>query len=288
MEPLREPQGALLPSLAVLAAMVSTTLGAALAKTLFPVIGPEAVVALRVVFSALVLALFARPWRARPDRRMGLSVLVFGLMLGLMNLTIYQAFARIPIGIAIAVEVTGPLAVALFSSRRRANFVWIALTALGLVLLLPIASPEAGLDPVGLLFAAAAAACWAAYILSGQRVSALGSGYAVSLGMTVASFVTVPAALAAGPVALPVEVLALGLVVALLSSAIPYSLEIAALARLPRQTFGLLVSSSPAVAASVGYLVLGERLAPMQWAAVALVVCASAGNALTNSRPPRG
>lgn len=201
-----------------------------------------------------------------------------------MNLCIYQAMARIPIGVAIAIEVTGPLAVALFGSRRPRDVLWVVLAVAGLLPLLPVRGAT-GLDPVGMVWAAAAAACWALYIVFGKRASALPGGQAAAWGMLVATTFTLPLGVAhAGAALLAPGVLLTGLAVAVLSSAAPYSLEMVALRRLPRHVFGLLVSASPAVAALVGFFMLGERLSALQWAAIACVVGASAGSALSAGR----
>jgi inner membrane transporter RhtA len=276
--------GAALPALAIAAAMVSTYAGAAFAKHLFPLVGAEGVVALRVGLSGLLLGAFARPWRALPARADIPNLLLYGLTLGCMNLLIYRAFARIPIGIAVSIEVMGPLAVVLLSSRRARDFVWVACAAFGLWLLLPLKNGSGALDPAGIAYAAGAAFCWAMYIVFGKRASqAAGSG-TVAWGMLAASIFIVPIGAAhAGSALLSPLVLAAGLAVAVLSSAAPYTLEMIALRRLPRRVFGILVSSSPAVAALAGFVVLGERLATGQWIGIALVILACGATAASAS-----
>jgi inner membrane transporter RhtA len=270
----------LLPSLAVAAALVSQNIGAALAKHLFPLVGSEGVTALRVGLSACLLLLAWRPWRTPLARRDALNLALYGLMLGCMNLLIYRAFALIPIGVAIAIEVTGPIAVVLLASRRPRDFAWVACAVAGLALVLPLHPGAAPLDPAGIAWALGAAFCWAMYIVFGKRASALDGGQAVAWGMLAAAVFTVPLGVAhAGSALLAPGVLLGGLAVALLSSALPYSLEMVALARLPRRVFGMLVSSAPAIGALAGFLVLGERLAASQWLAIALVILASAGSA---------
>lgn len=268
------------PVLAIAAAMVSTYAGAAFAKHLFPLVGSEGVVGLRVGLSALLLAGFARPWRALPSRADLPWLLLYGLALGSMNLLIYRAFSRIPIGIAVSIEVMGPLAVVLLSSRRARDFVWVACAGFGLWLLLPLRSGTGALDPLGIAYAAGAAFCWAMYIVFGKRASqAQGSGI-VAWGMLAASVFIVPiGAHYAGSALLSPFVLAAGLAVAVLSSAAPYTLEMIALRRLPRRVFGILVSSSPAVAALAGFAVLGERLALGQWVGIGLVILACGATA---------
>ena len=276
-----------LPLVALGASLVSQNLGAAIAKSLFPVVGIEGMTALRIGLSALLLLAFWRPWRTRVAARDVANVAIYGVMLGGMNVCIYQAFGRIPIGIATAIETTGPLVVVLAASRRALDVAWVALALAGLALLLPLASGRA-LDPLGLAFAFGAAASWALYIVFGKRVSTLASGQAVSLGMLVAALFAVPVGVAHAGAAMwaPATLLA-GFGVALLSSAVPYSLEMAALRRMPRHVFGILVSATPAVGAACGALVLGERLDGLQWLAIACIIAASAGGAATG-RADRG
>jgi inner membrane transporter RhtA len=284
----RTVDGAAAPVLAIAAAMVSTYAGAAFAKQLFPLVGAEGVVALRVGLSALLLAAFARPWRTLPSRAEIPTLLLYGLTLGCMNLLIYRAFARIPIGIAVSIEVMGPLAVVLLSSRRARDFVWVACAAFGLWLLLPLRTAAGALDPVGVACAAGAAFCWALYIVFGKRASqsqaqSSGSG-TVAWGMLAASLFIVPiGASYAGSALLSPFALAAGLAVAVLSSAAPYTLEMIALRRLPRRVFGILVSASPAVAALAGFVVLGERLDGLQWLGIGLVMVACGATAASAS-----
>lgn len=275
-----------LPLLAVAAALVSQNMGAAFAKSLFPLVGTEGVTALRVGLAACMLAAAARPWRRRIGRRDVGNLVVYGAMLGLMNLLIYRAFELIPIGIAIAIEVTGPLAVVLLSSRSPRDVLWVALAAAGLSMLLPIGAGTAALDPEGVAYAAGAALCWALYIVFGKRASSLGGGQAVAWGMAVASLFTVPlGVLHAGSALFAPGVLLAGLAVALMSSALPYSLEMAAMRRLPRPVFGILVSAAPAIGALAGFFVLDERLAWTQWAAIACIILACGGSAATDGAP---
>lgn len=276
------PGSTLGPGLAILASMVSVNAGAAWAKHLFPLVGAQGVTAVRVGLAAAIMLAVVRPWRALPARRDALNLLVYGLMLGCMNLLIYGAFARIPIGVAVAIEVVGPLGVVVLSSRRARDFGWVLLAALGLWLLAPVHDGVPSLDPVGVAYALGAAFCWAMYIVFGKRVSTLDGGHAVAWGMLAAALFTVPVGVAhAGGALLLPSVLAGGLAVAVLSSALPYSLEMAALKRLPRRVFGILVSAGPAFAALAGWVVLGELLTPMQWLAIALVIVACGGAAAT-------
>ena len=276
----------LLPALALFGSMVSVNTGAAVAKGLFPLVGSEGVTALRVGIATILLLAAFRPWRqplARAD--MG-NLLVYGLMLGLMNLLIYGAFKTIPIGVAVAIEVTGPLAVVIAHSRRARDFAWVACAVVGLYLLLPLASlrqQAAPLDPLGVAYAFGAALCWALYIVFGKRVAHMDGTQAVSWGMLAACFLALPLGVShAGASLLAPHVLAVGLAIAVLSSGIPYLLEMTALRRLPHRVFGILVSSSPAIGALAGFVLLGERLTGMQWLAMALIIGASAGSAATS------
>jgi inner membrane transporter RhtA len=269
-----------LPSLALLGSQISVNLGAAVAKNLFGVIGVEAITAFRVGFSALLLLAIFRPWRFPLARRDVVNLLVYGTVMGMMNLLIYRAFNRIPIGIAVAIEVTGPLLVALLSSRRPRNIASCALAVFGLYLLLPLSSGAAPVDPVGVAYAFGAAACWALYIVFGKRASSLRGGQAVAWGMLVASLFIVPIGVAyAGQSVLTPAIVFTGLAIAVLSSAVPYSFEIVALRGLPQGLFGMLSSAAPAVSALAAMLVLGERLGLMQWIAIGCMVLASAGSA---------
>lgn len=270
-----------LPAAAVAVGLISQNLGAALAKNLFPIVGVEGAVAMRIAFSAILLGVLLRPWRGPSIRDVWPDLLLYGAALGVMNLCIYQAFKLIPIGVAVAIEVLGPLAVVLAATRRLVDHVWTLLAAAGLYLLLRDAWSGAALDPRGVAFALAAAGCWALYIVFGKRVSGrLSGGRAVAIGMIVATMLTAPLAVPRVDAAmfLPAT-LALGVAVAVLSSALPYLLEMFALRRLPSRVFGLLVSSAPAVAAVAGFLVLRETLSVTQWLAVGCVAIASAGAA---------
>ncbi|WP_193315660.1 EamA family transporter [Janthinobacterium aquaticum] len=271
----------LFPSLAVLGGQISVNLGAAIAKQLFPVIGVEGITAYRVGFSALILLAIFRPWRFRLTRTDVLNLLVYGSVLGMMNLLIYRAFALIPIGVAVAIEVTGPLAVAMLSSRRPRDLVAVACAVLGLYLLLPLQGSPGSLNPVGVAYALGAATCWALYIVFGKRAASLQGGQAVAWGMTVAAMLTVPIGVAySGAALLAPGLILTGLAIALLSSTVPYTLEIFALRRLPQGVFGMFSAAAPAVSALAAMAVLGEHLSLMQWLAIACIVFASALAAL--------
>nr|WP_251091664.1 EamA family transporter [Streptomyces sp. Caat 7-52] len=274
--------GAIPPPALVLLGIVSVQVGSALAKHLFSEVGSFGTVALRLLFAAAVLMLWWRP-SLRMNRRAWTVVLGYGVVLGSMNLCFYLALARIPLGIAVTIEFLGPLAVALAGSRRWLDAFWALLAAGGVVLLM---EGRGDLDLAGLLFALAAGTCWGLYILVGAALGRHTSeGHGLALGMAVAALVAVPFGVADSKTALLQPwVLMAGLGVALLSSVIPYSLDLEALRRIPPRVFGILMSLEPAMAALIGLVVLQESLRRPQWIAVACVVAASAG-AARGARP---
>ena len=269
----------------VVGGIVSVQVGAAIAKDLFSLVPPTAMVWLRLVTSAVILVAIARPalrGRSAADWRVALA---FGVSLMTMNWAIYQSFARIPLGIAVTIEFLGPLAVAVIGSRRPRDLVWVALAGAG-VALLGIAPGDITL--VGVLFALLAGAAWAAYILlsasTGRRWPGI-SGLAVA-SVVGAVALAPPALVEAGPDLLDVKVLVLGVAIGLLSSVIPYSFELKALRRIPPRVFGVLMSLEPAAAALAAMALLGEFLTPVQWTALACVVVASVG-ATRSAEPAR-
>ncbi|MFT4172124.1 MAG: DMT family transporter [Rhodocyclaceae bacterium] len=277
------------PILAVLGSVTALALGTSYAKQLFPIIGAQGTSALRVGFSALIVLSFWRPWRWQLNRRDAGAILRYGIVLGCMNLMFYMAIRTIPFGVAVAIEFCGPLAVALWSSRRWTNYVWAAFAVLGLSMLLPLHTGGQRLDPTGVAFAFGAAICWGAYIVFGKRASHLHSGHVVSLGLLAAALIVMPVGVAhAGMALLDPTILAMGLVAALVSSAIPMSLEMYALKHLPKETFGIMTSVEPAIAAMIAWPLLGERLSSQQWLAIMCTVVAAAGAAMTARREPAG
>jgi inner membrane transporter RhtA len=203
-----------------------------------------------------------------------------------MNLLFYLSLRTLPFGLAVAIEFSGPLTVAIFSSRKRIDFLWLALAIIGLSLLLPFGTGTAQhLDPQGVLYALGAAVCWGSYIVFGKRVGHLHAGQSVALGLTVAALAVVPFGVwHAGSALLEPNILLFGLGVAAISSAIPISLEMMALKRLPQEAFGIMASMEPAVAALLGLLMLDEHLSGLQWLAIACIMLAAVGCAVTARR----
>ncbi|MBO9665847.1 MAG: DMT family transporter [Bdellovibrio sp.] len=265
----------------VLGAILSVQGGAAFAKQLFPLIGAEATTFLRVWISAIFLLVIWRPWKEKLTRKVWGVVLVYGICLGLMNLLFYQSLARIPLGIAVALEFTGPLGVAILSSRRGLDFVWALLAAVGIFLILPTSDLSHGIDLIGAAFALGAGVCWGFYIIFAQKVGRhISGGQATALGLSIAALTILPFVWRPVTVAnFSPTVLVFGFFVALLSSALPFSLEMKALRHIPSKTFGVMMSLEPAVAALVGLLFLNENLTLIQYGAIACVMLASAGSA---------
>lgn len=272
----------------LLISMVSYQCGASLAKHLFPQVGAQGATAYRLGLSALILLLWRRPWRRSGilGRREWRALWGYGISMGAMNLVFYMSLRTIPLGIAVALEFTGPLALALFGSRRLLDFAWIALVVAGLALLLPLRGQVQTLDPVGVMYALAAGVGWALYIVLGKKAGATHGADAVTLGTSVGALLAIPFGVAhAGSALLSPALLPYALGVAVLSSALPYSLEMVALTRLPARTFSTLLSLEPAVAAMAGVALLGERLSLLQWLAIGAIIVAAAGTALSVQRP---
>ena len=266
----------------VVVAAISPQIGSAFAVTLFDDLRPGGAAFLRLAFAAAVLWAVWRP-RLSGDLRLAVA---FGVSLGLMNWTFYESIARIPLAVAVTIEFAGPLLVAVIGSRRLLDGFWVALAAVGIVLLV---NPGGGsLDPLGIAFAAAAGACWMAYIYLSKRVGvAFPGGSGLAIAMAVGALIVLPAGVLQGQGALAEPTL-LGstFVVAIASSVLPYSLELIALRRLPEAVFGVLMSLDPAVAALAGLVLLGQDLVARDVAGIAMVVVASAGAAALSHREP--
>ncbi len=268
-----------------LGAIASVQIGATVARRLFEFLGPAGTVFVRVGFGALILLAMARPRRLQFVTTQWRSVVLFGLIIAAMNLCFYESIARIPLGIAVTIEFIGPLAVAIAGSRKALDFAWAAMAAAGVVML----SVTGGkVTLVGVLFALGAGAGWASYIVINQRVGRLVPGAdGLAFALLVGGLALAPLGIAgAGPGLLNLRNLGVGLVVAILSTAIPFSLEFAALRRLSSQVFGILMSLEPAMGAAAGFLFLGQRLSFRDLLAILFVMVASAGATATAERPP--
>lgn len=282
---LRALPGSVPPVGLVLLAVVSVQVGAAFAKGLFPAVGAAGTVFLRVGFAALALLLFWRPHFRGYSRSEYGTVALFAVALAVMNSAFYAALAHIPLGMAVTLEFVGPLAVAVFGSRRLLDLLWVLLAAGGILLLAPIGA-GAVIDPVGIMFALLAGGCWAAYILLSARVGrAFPGGGGLALSMVLAAALLAPLGVwQGGPALLDLHVLVVGACVALLSSVIPYSLELEALRKLPAHTFGVLLSTEPAIAALSGFVILGEALSWRELVALALITVAAIGASRQGTR----
>jgi len=271
-----------LPIVVILIAMLSIQSGASLAKSLFPLVGAPGVTALRIALGTLILVVIFKPWRLRFKKEQRLPLLFYGLSLGGMNYLFYLSIQTVPLGIAVALEFTGPLAVALFSSRRPVDFVWVVLAVLGLWFLLPLGQNISHVDLTGAALALGAGACWAVYILTGQRAGEEHGPATVALGSLIAAIIFVPIGMVQATESIwQWSILPIGLAVAVLSTALPYSLEMIALTRLPTRIFGTLMSMEPALAALSGMVFLGESLTFTQTLALCSIIAASMGSTLT-------
>lgn len=273
------------PVPAVLMAIISVQGGAAIAKGIFPVMGAAGTVMLRIAISAVILLLIHRPNFKKITGNQWKLIVWYGLVLGAMNTSFYLSLARIPLGLAVTLEFIGPLLLAVSTSKKALDFLWVLLAAVGIALIAPWSS-NSNIDFIGAALALLAGAFWAAYIVLGGKLSkTLDGGIAVSVGLIVASFIAVPAGIIEGNLhQLNPTILFWGLGIALLSSAIPYTLEMNALKHIPAKTFSILMSLEPAVAAFCGLLFLREKLSVNEWTAIMLVVAASAGATLSKSK----
>jgi inner membrane transporter RhtA len=272
------------PLPAVLLAIISVQSGAAIAKGLFPAIGAAGTASLRIGISALILLAVYRPNLKKITADQWKLVIPYGLSLGAMNLIFYLSIERIPIGLAVTLEFIGPLLVAVFGSKRIIDFFWVLLAAAGIVLIAPWSNN--GLDILGVFFALLAGALWAAYIVLGGKISKImRGGDAVTVGMLFASILIVPfGILGNGLSNLTPQLLGLGVALALLSSAIPFTLEMKALGQLPARTFSILMSLEPAAASICAFIFLQEYLTFNEILAVIFVVIASAGSTITSKK----
>ncbi len=267
----------------MLSAMVCFQVGASFAKGLFSAVGAEGAATLRLAFAALMLIVVWRPWRAASKSQNPWSVLGYGAAIGCMTLCFYKAIATVPLGVAVALQFSGPLAVAIFGSRRPIDFIWVTLAGAGILLLLPLAGMSTPLDPGGVLFALGAGAGWGAYIVFGKAAGQGGQGRAVTFGTLIAAIVVAPFGIAhAGLGLFNPAILPTVLAVAAITTVVPYSLEMLAMTRLPPAIYGVLSSLEPAIGVLAGYVILSERLTAIQIVAVAAIIAASAGTVVTH------
>ena len=271
-------KSAVLPFFAIVVAIVSIEFGAAIAKQLFPITGAIGITALRLMLASAILMIIWRPWRERLTCRQFKAVSLYGLALGFMNLTFYLAIERIPLGLAVTIEFIGPLTLAIFGSKKKTDLLWAAIAVGGIVLISPL-SLHSAVDFLGVILALFAGFFWALYIILGQKVSRLmHGGHATSYGMAMATLAITPVVFFAnGYASITIQIIPWAFLVAILSSAIPYSLEMLALKRLPKMSFGILMSLEPAMASLTGLLLLQERLTTIQLVAIALIIVASLG-----------
>ncbi len=275
------------PILLLIAAMVSIQIGASFAKQLFPVFGAAGVATLRLCFASIILCSIFRPWRHRFTYAGYKALLWYGLSMGGMNILIYLSLDHIPLGIAIALEFIGPLGVAVLTSKKPVDFIWVLLAAIGIILLLPFSSQH-NVSIEGIAYALGAGVCWGLYIVFGQKAGKLApSGVIAASGMGVATLLVAPIGLMQhGSQLMNITMWPGALCVAVLSSALPYCLEMIALKALPARIFGVLMSMEPAIAALCGLIILHERLTNLQWAAISCIMLASGGVVVFSRKKP--
>lgn len=278
----RSLMAALFPVGLLIIAMTSIQSGATLAKSMFPVVGAQGTTTLRLIFASIIMLILLRPWRAKLTAQSLRTVIVYGAALGGMNLLFYMSLQTVPLGIAVALEFTGPLAVAIYASRRAIDFLWVGLAITGLLLLIPLGANSMALDLAGVCYALGAGICWALYILFGQKAGADNGVQTAALGVMIAALLVAPVGIThAGAALLTPALIPIAFAVALLSTALPYTLEMVALTRLPARTFGTLMSIEPAIGALSGLVFLHEMLSPVQWLAIGCIILASVGASLS-------
>lgn len=278
------PAAILVPIMAVSAAMMSFQLGAALAKGLFPAIGPEGAATLRLGLGALMLLAIARPWRNWPRYAPILPMLGLGLSMASVILFFYLAIDRLPLGIVISIQFLGPLAIAVAGSRRASHLLWAVLAAVGIACLVGDGGFTLDLDPIGIAWALAAATGWASYILCGRAASSAFGSSTAALSVSLAALLILPVGIGhAGLSLVDPAILPLALLVALFSTAIPFSLELFAMPRIPARSFAVFTSLEPAFGVLSGLFILNEALSTAQIVGVGIVICAAAGAAWSST-----
>ncbi len=280
--------GAVLPFMAAIAAMASFQVGAALAKGLYPAVGALGAAGLRLSLGAAMLMLLMRPWRRWPRGARVAPLIGLGICTGTAVMMFYMAIVRLPLGIAISLQFLGPLAVAITGSRKASDLLWAALGAIGVWSLVATHSTHQALDPIGIACALAAGAGWGGYIICGRLAGAAFGGATAPVATAIAGLIALPVgAMAAGPALFSPALLPLALLVALISTAIPFSLEVYALTRMPARTFAVLTSIEPAFGVLSGFFLLHENLAPLQVAGVAAVMIAAGGATWSSANEAR-
>lgn len=276
------------PILIILISMASVQGSSSLAKHLFSTLGPSGMAAWRLVFSSIMLLLIFKPWRKPITKQAWKYIILYGFALGIMNLSFYSSIERIPIGIAVAIELTGPIMVAMCATRKKIDFIWLGIAIIGLVMLLPITEAHTDLDVVGILLALCAGACWAMYIVFGRKAGQLQGPSSVALGSVIVSCFIFPIGVwQSGEVMFSLDVLPLAFLVALLASAIPYALDMIALPKIPASTFSTLMSLSPVLGALSGLIFLQETLSVKQWLSIMLIIISSIGTVLSITHKPK-
>ena len=267
-------------------AMISVQSSGSLAKILFHDFPILTVAAMRLLLGALILALIFKIWQINFRQVKWQAIISYGFALAGMNALFYLSIDRLPLGIAVSFEFVGPLSVALYYARQKFDFVWVGLAILGLILLFPFDQVSEGLDLIGIGFALGAGACWAIYIVAGQKPSGISGNHTVCLGMFIGMLCLMPVALFSGfsiAVFEPSNFIYF-IVLAVLASALPFTLEMIALRHLTALSFGTLMSVEPAIAALSGFIFLGEQLLWNQWLALATIICASIGCTYTTQQ----
>lgn len=266
------------PIMIILISMASVQGSSSLAKYLFPLVGSAGMTAWRLVFSSIMLAFIFKPWRKTIDKQAWKYIILYGFALGFMNLSYYAAIERIPIGIVVAIELIGPIVVAMFSARKLWDFIWLTIAIMGLIMLLPIHEANADIDFIGIILALCAGGCWAMYIVFGRQAGKLHGTSSVALGSIMVSFIIFPIGVWQSGVAMfSIDILPLAFLVAILASAIPYALDMIALPKIPALTFSTLMSLSPVLGALSGFIFLDETLSSFQWSAIGCIIISSIG-----------
>jgi inner membrane transporter RhtA len=276
----------IVPVAALISGIVSVQFGAALAKGLFAAVGPEGATTLRLIFGSLILGVVMRPWRVKVSRAVLPALIGYGVSVAVMNLLFYMALKTVPLGITVALEFTGPLLVATLQSHRKLDILWVALAVVGILLLSPPVPTDHPVDPFGVVCALGAGAAWAVYIIFAQRAGAELGHQTAAIGMSLAAVLVLPVGLVHSGMALfQPSILASAVAVGIFSSALPFTLEMVALTRMPARVYGTIAALDPVAGALMGLVMLHEALSFGQWAGIAVVMTAAAGSALTMRAP---